>query len=164
MQLHVLFSFMLNCTSSSSIIKRHRRSLTALIDRMIEFVCVCVCVCPGDTCPGALSGDEAAAVMNRSAVLLSCDEAKSPGTDGGPCRPISVTGVSSQWAHRTQEPGTLTRPGPPCHRRVRLISGLMSASLDHFRGSGAPPASRLHFNKCMQGHRSACKERHTCSL
>lgn len=39
----------------------------------------------------ALSGDNPAALVKRRAALLGCDEAKSPGTDGGPCLSISVT-------------------------------------------------------------------------
>lgn len=60
----------------SSII--HHRVSVLLIDWMIE--------CALGTC----IYDPAVAVERR-AVLLCCDEAKSPGTHGGPCLSISVT-------------------------------------------------------------------------
>lgn len=72
----------------------------------------------------APSGDNPAAIVKRSAGLLSWDKARSLGTDGGPCLSISVTVVSA-----------LTLPGPPCHKHVRLILGLMGASLEDHGGS-----------------------------
>ena len=120
-------------------------------------------------------GDHPAAAVNRSAVLLSCDEAKSPGTDGGPCLSISVTAawvfLPSGPSH-TQQHSTLTRPGPPCHKHVRLILGLMSASLEDLRGNAVPRPLHgclntcfgCNLDKCMHGQMKTCKEGHTCSL
>lgn len=83
----------------------HQRSLQ-LIDWMIE------CALETRASPAQWSP---AAVVNKSCELLSCDEAKSPGTDRGPFLSISVTALwmfFSQWASHTQQYRTLTRPGP----------------------------------------------------
>ena len=61
--------------------------------------------CVLETRVRALGGDRPAAVVNSGAVLLSCDEAQSPGTDGGPCLSISVTAV---WVFPPSGPLTHT--------------------------------------------------------
>lgn len=137
-------------------ITHHYRWLQ-MIDWMIE--------CVLETRVLALSGDNPAAVVKRIAVLLSCDEAKSPGTDGGPCLSISVTVV---WVFLPSGPVTHSStahwhrlPGPPCHKHVHLIWGLMSTSLEHHRGSAVPLPTLLYgclhtclgcnLDKCMEG-------------
>lgn len=130
--LHVFFFFHWEWHSG---ITHHYRWLQ-MIDWMIE--------CVLETRVLALSGDNPAAVVKRIAVLLSCDEAKSPGTDGGPCLSISVTVV---WVFLPSGPVTHSStahwhrlPGPPCHKHVHPIWGLMSTSLEHHRGSAVRPS------------------------